>query len=923
MENQEERIIQERKKKILNLFKKTNFIIVILLLIALILGIYIRSLPLADHNGHPGLWDVTTNTYSLGPDLDPFLFLRYAKTVVENGSLPIEDKMRYVPLGFDTRKETRLLPYMIDWIYHVINLFKNSNIEYAAAVFPVIMFVFTIIVFFLFVREIFKRDDKKENIKANVIAIISTFFMIVIPVFLPRTIAGIPEKESAGFFFMFLSFYLFLIAWKSKNIKKSIVFGILSGVSTAIMGLIWGGVIYIFVTIAIASFIAFILNKIHKKEFTVYSCWIIFSYLIMIFFSERYSLKELITSLDSGLAFMIFFIFLIHILVWETKISDIPFIKKIKFPKNFISLIFSVIISLLLVTILFGPGFIFEKLGALNKIMFSPITGRWGTTVAENKQPYFTEWANEFGPNIKNFPIIFWLFFVGSVLLFKNMLKNIKKRESIILTLFYILFLFGLVFSRYSEGSFFDGVNSISKIFYYGSCLLLIGSIIYYYSKYHKEKEDGFEKINFEYIFLFSLFVLCLFTARSAVRLIMVLAPVAVIFVAYLIVELFSQTFETKDDTMKFLIVCLLVIVTILSIYSFISFYKTSKVQAYNYVPDAYRFQWQYAMKWVRESTPQDAVFAHWWDYGYWVQSLGERATVSDGGNAIAWWNYLTGRYVLTTDNQKDALEFLYTHNASYLLIDSSDIGKYGAFSKIGSDKNYDRFSYGPVAALEDESNIQETKNGSIIPYPTNSIVEDDINYVDNETKIFIPGVYADSNDKIKVSAAVIGILLETTKENNSITSFKQPKAVYYYQGKQYRIPLRYLIYKKEIKDFGNGLDGGFMLIPKIEQTNRGLNMSEIGAGIYISPRVMRTLFAQEYLLDNPFNNFNNFELAHKEDDLFIDYLKSQNVDVGDFVYYYGLRGPIKIWKIKYNGDEKINETYLRTSQPPEITWSF
>jgi len=35
----------------------------------------------------------------------------------------------------------------------------------------------------------------------NIIALIATAFFVVIPSLLPRTIAGIPEKESAAFFF--------------------------------------------------------------------------------------------------------------------------------------------------------------------------------------------------------------------------------------------------------------------------------------------------------------------------------------------------------------------------------------------------------------------------------------------------------------------------------------------------------------------------------------------------------------------------------------------------------------------------------------------------------------------------------------------------------------------------------------------------
>ena len=50
-----------------------------------------------------------------------------------------------------------------------------------------------------------KKKNKKSVNRANLIALISSLFMIVIPIFLSRTIAGIPEKESAAFFFMFLS----------------------------------------------------------------------------------------------------------------------------------------------------------------------------------------------------------------------------------------------------------------------------------------------------------------------------------------------------------------------------------------------------------------------------------------------------------------------------------------------------------------------------------------------------------------------------------------------------------------------------------------------------------------------------------------------------------------------------------------------
>src|SRR3989344_8650928 len=191
-------IIEIRKERIINFFRKSQYWIYCLLIIALILGVYIRILPMTDHGGNPGLWDVTLNSWTLGPDLDPWLFMRQAKSLIA-GEYPAIDNMRNVPLGFDNSKETVLLPYMIYLTYKITKIFyTDATPEYAGVIFPVIMFALTILAFFFFVREIFLEKDQRIKLRANIIAIISTFLMIVLPVFLPRTIAGIPEKESAA-----------------------------------------------------------------------------------------------------------------------------------------------------------------------------------------------------------------------------------------------------------------------------------------------------------------------------------------------------------------------------------------------------------------------------------------------------------------------------------------------------------------------------------------------------------------------------------------------------------------------------------------------------------------------------------------------------------------------------------------------------
>jgi hypothetical protein len=296
-------------------------------------------------------------------------------------------------------------------------------------------------------------------------------------------------------------------------------------------------------------------------------------------------------------------------------------------------------------------------------------------------------------------------------------------------------------------------------------------------------------------------------------------------------------------------------------------------------------------MAWVRTSTPENAIFAHWWDYGYWVQSLGERPTIVDGGNYVVFWDYLIARHVLTTQNETDALEFLYAHNTSYLLIDSSDIGKYTAFSSIGSDATgIDRVSWISSFVI-DEKQTYETKNSTQYVYTGGTMLDQDFVY---NGQIF------------PMQKAGIGAFLLTIDQSKKITGLD---AVLVYNGQQSRIPVRYIYVNNQLVDINGDkqgvLPGCLYVVPSL--TSQGIN--NFGAGMYISEKVMNSLFAKLYL----FNESQNFELAHNEDALLINELKTKyNVTVGDFLYAGDIYGPIKIWKINYPKNFTISEDKIK-----------
>jgi len=61
---------------------------------------------------------------------------------------------------------------------------------------------------------------------------------------------------------------------------------------------------------------------------------------------------------------------------------------------------------------------------------------------------------------------------------------------------------------------------------------------------------------------------------------------------------------------------------------------------------------WADSMQWLRENTPEDAVIASWWDYGYWISTLGERKTLADNATLIDWQiRKIAAMYMSTPEN--------------------------------------------------------------------------------------------------------------------------------------------------------------------------------------------------------------------------------------------------------------------------------
>ncbi len=862
--------------------KKVLFIIFSVLLISsIIFGVWIRTLNM------PLLKDgVTGETIPLA--LDPFYFLRIAETISEQGSLPEIDSMRYplAKVGFSNE----ILPYVTLGIHKIISSFGDYSIADAHVIYPVIFFALGILLFFFLIYTL---------TKSKTTALLGSFFLSIIPAYLYRTMAGFADHESIGIFAFFATMLIYGISLnylEKEKISLKIVslFALGTAFVSALATVSWGGVTNLLLLIISLSFFLIWIIKFKEKTedknkllayLLFYGIWILFSiilvsafgtsitYVVQRYFSRIYGLFPL---------FILGFLFIDFTLI-KTKI------KKIKEK-------WRIIYSLILISIIGFVGFIFTgnsiiELGAslIEKFLHPFGYDRVGLTIAENAQPYLQTWFQQFSK------IFFWMFYLGSILFGFEISKKIDKKQKIIFSSLWIVVISGILFSRISANSVLNGTNFISKLIYFGSILIFA---IYCAWLYFNKKID----IGNNLVLMATWFFFMIISGRGAVRLFFVITPLVVFIGSYSITKTYGYAKNAeKDSLMKLFFIILFVVVLIGAIISANAFVKGSMNSAKYTAPSA-NSQWQKAMKWVRENTNENDIFVHWWDYGYWIQYLGDRPTVTDGGHAVGYWDHLVGRYLLTTPNPDSALSYMKTNNVSYLFIDQSDLGKYSAYSSIGSDvEGNDRYSWLPVLAA-DSSQTQETKTGETKVYAGGTMTDSDIIYETNGSEIFLP------QGKTIFGGAIIEYDIDSQKEVKKITG------AFFYNNQQFNIPLKYAYFNNKLINFEKGIDYGVVIIPKANIQNSQVAIDETGALIYLTEKTFPSLFAKLYLMDDPLNEYPTIKTAHIEQDSFVSQLKNIDPNMGNFVYYNGFRGPMKIWEVEYPDNIITNEEFLKTS---------
>ena len=321
----------------------------------------------------------------------------------------------------------------------------------------------------------------------------------------------------------------------------------ISGIAVSLVTLFtyasWSGVTsFLFIIIPVSFFLFWIfktqggedIKKFAWKGVLFYICWIVFSLLLAPLFNRTignvWSLFLGSTNIMS-LAILGFIVIDFAIIFMKP-----DFIKK-----NF-RILYGLGVSAVIGFIgLFAMGrnpfsLIFGMIARLIRPFGS---GRFGTTVAENAQPFLQDWIGTVGSQI------FWLFLFGSIFFGVYLARKIKNvKRYIILGALYVFMIIGIVFSKYSASSVFNGTNFISQAFYIISLFAFWGYLFYVYS------HEKFEW-NARDVVIFGILFYTIVAGRAAVRVFFAITPFVCFFAAYFVIKMYSEWRNSKEEILN------------------------------------------------------------------------------------------------------------------------------------------------------------------------------------------------------------------------------------------------------------------------------------------------------------------------------------------------------------------------------------
>ena len=616
--------------------------------------------------------------------LDPYMISRMSFNIAKNGFMPQVDFLRYFPYFTPTYMLNLGNIYIPAFLFKITNAISGIDFLTFAKYYPAAVGALMAVAMYFIGEESF---DKYTGLASG-------FFLATSAAILHRSSAGWFEKEAIAGLLMLVSVYFFIRAWK----RESWLSGIIGGTALGISAISWGGTSFLFLLYPLTAFIVLLLNEDVEKLLVSYTPLILLGTGLAVILNPSKNQLMSATTLFS-LAPLIF--------IWlRYLVEEFDAIKEKYLPYFTPGAYLTGGIVLLL-----SPLYSQTLASQIQKVMSKMLqTGSdmpaLYTTVAENTPATSGQILTKLGAGFSSrvlpgpltaFSEFFsaWTFaIIGSSIIFSVMLVMLFKKFSIIeeatKNVLYGSIVLALIVTVTSVSFLMSGfpINAVLP----ATVILLLGALILYNAR------DSEVKVETKWYYI--LFVLWIFSTIYGVaqrsRLMFLTAMPVSLMAGYGLSKGLqevkrSKLFENALSAVKtnFKPKYLFAILVIVMVAGAGIFNTAAAYVMANRVGGSPNQYWMENLEYMREETPIDSVILSWWDYGYWFETIGGRASIADGGN-LGYYTQPGERKVnypladfLTASNYEEYLPWLQDRSIDYIVLDYSMIGKYSAVSKI------------------------------------------------------------------------------------------------------------------------------------------------------------------------------------------------------------------------------------------------
>ena len=559
---------------------------------------------------------------------DPYMQYRLAEHMLKYGIFSFfnwYDTMSWFPYGrFYVKTAYPGTPLSAVLLYYFFKYVLGLNVTLLSVAYfqPAIFGTLTAFLMYFLGKEL----------GGSRVGLFAALFTAIVPGYLQRTIVGFFDNEAAGIFFMFCTIYFFIRALKRGSLYSSLVAGFSLGALTAT----WGASIYTMDLIPLAALSLVLLGRYSRRLLIAYTPTIGIGLLIAVSV-PRIGTSKLFDSF--GLPALSVLIFLLLVEIWE---------------------MFS--------------SLVIEKVTKFSSFILSKVPKR----VFEYK--YFVFYMTLTAITAGLLAIFYYGLIPGTETIFEK---------------FFGSKFWGTISPFYREqnqlfASVGEHLTSPWSIFYYNMHFITIFFVIGMYFLLKRGRDED--------VLILLLGITSLYFAGSLIRLVLILAPTASLIGAYGINSVYSpfvKIFKLKPTvtirrrkrvskimSREVVALAFAALFIILTLQTFHIATVDLRIGSPELIPSEQLKDWPEAMAYVNMYLPKNAVIVSWWDYGYWITTLGKRATVADGATINKTQIAMIG-YAFMAPNITETLRVLRKFRATHILV------YFGLFQQgLGGDEN-------------------------------------------------------------------------------------------------------------------------------------------------------------------------------------------------------------------------------------------